>query len=95
MRAIELNSVAVENNKAAFAIGRLAAADPAACSERCTSPTPATRGTRRDGSTRWSSAASRFLTAYQNAALAARFRTLVDAVHAREQASSAPARRCR
>ena len=32
-RAIELNGVAVEANKAAFSLGRLAAADPVACRE--------------------------------------------------------------
>ena len=37
-RAIELNGVAVDNNKAAFSLGRLAAADPAAAASCCTSP---------------------------------------------------------
>src|SRR6185436_11247477 len=32
-RAIELNGVAVESNKAAFSLGRLAAADPVGCRE--------------------------------------------------------------
>ena len=41
MRAIELNNVAVENNKAAFSLGRLAAAAPVACRELLNEPDPA------------------------------------------------------
>jgi len=93
MRAIELNDVAVDANKTAFAIGRLAAADPAAF-ERL----------RGDADAKADTAAAQslfgplglierrveFLTAYQDAALAARFRSLVEAVHAREQALGTP-----
>ena len=42
-RAIELNGVAVETNKAAFALGRLAAADPVACRALLHEPDPRDR----------------------------------------------------
>ena len=42
-RAIELNGVAVDSNKAAFSLGRLAAADPKACRELLHEPDPASR----------------------------------------------------
>ena len=41
LRAIELNGVAVDANKAAFSLGRLAAADPAAARELLQEPDPA------------------------------------------------------
>ena len=41
LRAIELNGVAVDANKAAFSLGRLAAADPAAARELLHEPDPA------------------------------------------------------
>jgi indolepyruvate ferredoxin oxidoreductase len=85
MRAIELNNVAVESNKTAFAIGRLAIADPAAL-ERVAgrapqaAPAPALFGP--DGLVERRVA---FLTDYHDAALAGRYRALVEAVHARER----------
>ena len=50
LRALELNGVAVESNKAAFSLGRLAAADPAArarAAARARSGEPARRDARR------------------------------------------------
>jgi indolepyruvate ferredoxin oxidoreductase len=88
MRAIELNGVAVEANKTAFAIGRLAIADAAAL-ERITSAPPAADDTAARqslfGPQGLIERRVAFLTDYQGAALAARFRALVEAVHAREQ----------
>ena len=66
-RAIELNGVAVDSNQTAFSLGRLAAADPAAC-ERAAARArrPAARRTRSLDALIERSA--RFLVAYQNAA---------------------------
>jgi len=77
LRAIELNGVAVERNKAAFAIGRLAAADPAALnvSEETTQPECLETIVSRRAA---------FLTEYQNARWARRFRALVGRVEAAE-----------
>ena len=49
-RAIELNGVAVDANKAAFSLGRLAAADPAAASELLHEPAAASAAMRRSAS---------------------------------------------
>ncbi len=83
LRAIELNGVAVDANKAAFSLGRLAAADPAAASELLQEPAPL----RADGETLDAliERSARFLVAYQNAAYAERYRRTVAAVRAREQ----------
>ena len=83
-RAIELNAVAVDANKLAFALGRLAAADPAAC-ERWreggeaddSGPEPLAQLRER---------ALGHLTGWQDGAWAARWQRLVDQVQAREQA---------
>ncbi len=92
MRAIELNNVAVEANKTAFAIGRLAITDPAAL-KRVAGAAPAADDQAaaqslfgRQGLVERRVA---FLTAYQDAALAGRFLNLVETVHAREQALGA------
>jgi indolepyruvate ferredoxin oxidoreductase len=91
MRAIELNGVAVEGNKTAFSIGRLAAVDPAAIGRL-------TASMQSLVSTPIAQAASvlfgpdglierrvQFLRDYAgHDALATRYRTLVEAVHARE-----------
>ena len=80
MRAIELNGVAVETNKLAFALGRLSVAAPQALSRLEDSPTAAAADTadalisRREA----------FLTDYQDAALAQRYRALVDRVRRAE-----------
>ncbi|WP_315835987.1 indolepyruvate ferredoxin oxidoreductase family protein [Bradyrhizobium prioriisuperbiae] len=78
MRAIDLNKVQTDRNKAAFAIGRLACANPAALSENDPAEAPETLDsivTRRTD----------FLTQYQNAAWAQRYRTTVDRVRAAER----------
>ncbi len=81
-RAIELNGVAIEANKLAFALGRLAAADPAAC------------GRLREGHADEPVAEESLdalierhaarLTAWQDAAWAARFRKRVATARDRE-----------
>ena len=92
MRAVELNAAAVEMNKAAFNWGRLAAHDigkvraaagagdapaaPVPLDDSRLSTTLDERITRRVA----------FLTGYQNAAYAARYKALVDKVRAAEQA---------
>ena len=83
MRAIELNDVAVESNKAAFSLGRLAAAAPVACRELLNEPDPASAVAETldelvERSTRW-------LAAYQNERYTHRYRVLVDRVRARER----------
>jgi indolepyruvate ferredoxin oxidoreductase len=80
LRAIELNGASVDSNKRAFEIGREAAADAAKIIAKVT-PAPKLSQTldelienRVQG-----------LTAYQDAAYAARYRALVDKVRKREQ----------
>jgi indolepyruvate ferredoxin oxidoreductase len=81
-RAIELNGVAVQANKTAFALGRLAVAAPDALLRLAGADQPAEADTldalieRR----------VRFLTDYQDAAYAARYRALVERVRAAETA---------
>jgi indolepyruvate ferredoxin oxidoreductase len=88
-RAIELNGVAVESNKAAFSLGRLAAADPVACRELLHEPDPASRHAETVDELIERSA--RFLVAYQGPAYAERYRRQVAAVRAREEAVSGTA----
>ena len=88
-RAIELNGVAVESNKAAFSLGRLAAADPAACRELLHEPDPASRHAETIDELIERSA--RFLAGYQDAAYAERYRRQVATVRAREEAVSGAA----
>jgi indolepyruvate ferredoxin oxidoreductase len=83
-RAIELNGVAVENNLKAFSLGRLAAADPAACRELLHEPDPATL--RAETLDELVAHAAAHLTGYQNARYAERYRTLVEATRAAESA---------
>jgi indolepyruvate ferredoxin oxidoreductase len=84
-RAVELNGRGIAMNKRALAWGRLAAVDPAAV-ERSARP-----GLRADAAAAEPSldelVSSRvaLLTAYQNARWAARYRTLVERVAARER----------
>ena len=92
-RAIELNGVAVESNKAAFSLGRLAAADPTACRELLHEPDPASRHAETVDELVERSA--RFLAAYQDAAYAERYRRQVAAVRAREEAVAALRAACR
>ncbi|MBA3478115.1 MAG: indolepyruvate ferredoxin oxidoreductase family protein, partial [Lautropia sp.] len=88
-RAIELNQVAVESNKAAFAWGRRAAVDPERV-ERAAAPAVPMRivpMTRRKSLSIGEVIASReeFLTAYQSKRYARRYTSLVARVRAAEQ----------
>ncbi len=82
-RAIELNGVAVEDNKRCLALGRLAAHDPAAA---LTLVGLADEASDSAGESLADLVARRaaFLADYQNAALAERFRALVSRVEAAE-----------
>jgi indolepyruvate ferredoxin oxidoreductase len=84
-RAIELNGVAVEANKHTFAWGRLAAHDPARiaaiAAPGLTEPAPPVRSLAETIERR-----ADYLTAYQNAAYARRYRDLVAGVQAAEKA---------
>jgi indolepyruvate ferredoxin oxidoreductase len=84
-RAIELNAVAVQANLQAFALGRLAAGDPAACAalREGTASTPIADD---DGVQAWISRGVEHLTAYQDAAYARRYADRVAQVQAAEQA---------
>ena len=79
LRAIELNAVAVDNNKAAFNLGRVAAADPGQI-ERALSRD------NGDDETLDAVIARRrsFLKDYQNEELALRYEALVEKAHASE-----------
>ena len=79
-RAIELNGEAVAMNKAAFHWGRRAAADRAAVEELAAPATAVASDARRLSESFDEMVARRvkFLTAYQNAAYAARYRGRVD-----------------
>ncbi|UPJ41593.1 indolepyruvate ferredoxin oxidoreductase family protein [Bradyrhizobium sp. 40] len=70
LRAIELNGVAVERNKQAFAWGRIAAADPNFLPKMDDAPKAETLDQLIDRR-------AEFLTAYQNDAYATRYRALV------------------
>ena len=83
LRAIELNAVAVDNNKAAFEWGRHAAHDWAAVEKRL-SPGQVLHFKKRDSLDDIVSRRVEFLTAYQNAAYADSYKTFVDKVRARE-----------
>jgi indolepyruvate ferredoxin oxidoreductase len=82
MRAIELNGVAVDTNKLAFALGRLSVAAPDALL-RLEGATTAEAPDTLDALIERREA---FLTDYQNAALARRYRALVDRVRRAEAA---------
>ena len=77
LRAIELNGVAVDRNKQAFAWGRIAAADPDCLPKTSEAPAAETLdqliARRAD-----------FLTAYQNDAYAARYRGVIEKVRSAE-----------
>jgi indolepyruvate ferredoxin oxidoreductase len=98
LRAIELNGVAVETNKLAFALGRLAAAEPQAVSrllsgaqEAGTPSAPPAAGDPAESLDSLVARASAHLTAYQNAAYARRFEEMVARVRQREEALGAEA----
>ncbi|HEX5789422.1 MAG TPA: indolepyruvate ferredoxin oxidoreductase family protein [Woeseiaceae bacterium] len=82
-RAIELNGVKVDENKRAFAWGRLAEARPALL------PGAAAREPREEGLDEYVERRAQFLVGYQDEALAERFRRLVAAVRERENAAVA------
>ena len=82
-RAIELNGVAVETNRLAFAWGRLAAADEAFVACHCTDPdVPPIARTLEEVIERRVA----FLTEYQDAHYASRYRACVEAVRQAEAA---------
>jgi indolepyruvate ferredoxin oxidoreductase len=87
-QAIELNGEAVEMNKAAFHWGRRAAIEPAAV-EALVKPAPEATSDARKLSQSFDEMVERraaFLTAYQDAAYAARYRRWVEKVQAIEAA---------
>jgi indolepyruvate ferredoxin oxidoreductase len=86
IRVIELNGVAVAMNKAAFALGRLAVAAPDAL-DRLAGSGASTRAEPDEGPAALDALIARreaFLTDYQDAALARRWRTLVERVRRAE-----------
>ena len=85
MRAIELNAVAVENNKAAFEWGRRAAHDWPAV-EKLLAPAQVLQFRKRETPDDIVNRRVEFLTAYQDAAYAAGYKAFVDKVRAREAA---------
>jgi len=88
-KAIELNGAAVKMNQAAFLWGRRAAADLAAV-ERLVAPKTETTATTTISQTLEEMIARRveFLTGYQNAAYAERYRSLVERVKQAETAKA-------
>src|SRR4029079_18068888 len=89
-RAIELNGEAVEMNKAAFAWGRRAVVEPAVV-EALIKPAPEATSDARTLSQSFDDIVARrvaFLTAYQNAAYAARYRRLVERTKPAETAKA-------
>jgi indolepyruvate ferredoxin oxidoreductase len=89
-RAIELNGEAVPMNLSAFQFGRRAAHD-AASVEALVKPAPDSAGDARRLSQSFEETVARrvtFLTAYQNAAYAARYQTLVENARAAEAAKA-------
>jgi indolepyruvate ferredoxin oxidoreductase len=91
LRAMDLNAVAVDKNQAAFQWGRLAAHDPAALA-RALAPAQAVQFIRAPRPAAGDLEAlidsrAEFLTRYQNAAYAARYRALVQRVQQAEAAA--------
>ncbi|MDN3921234.1 indolepyruvate ferredoxin oxidoreductase family protein [Roseateles violae] len=87
MRAIELNGVAVEGNKTAFALGRLAIAAPEAIKRLAGVQAPVVQWLnfeRLDGEDGLIARRVAHLTAYQDAAYAQRYRALVERVRKAE-----------
>ncbi len=86
MRAIELNAVAVDNNKTAFEWGRRAAHDPASVDRLSTSAQVITMPAPRQGLPELVARRVAFLTDYQNAAYARRYEGIVERVQQAEAA---------
>ncbi|MGZ8259718.1 MAG: indolepyruvate ferredoxin oxidoreductase family protein, partial [Caldimonas sp.] len=84
VRAIELNGVQVENNKAAFEWGRRAAHDPQGVKALVRTGQVIELVKRSAGVDELIERRVEFLTAYQNAAYAARYREFVAKVRAKE-----------
>jgi indolepyruvate ferredoxin oxidoreductase len=82
MRAIELNAVAVDNNKAAFEWGRQAAHDLAGRCRSCCAPAQVIEFKKRETLESLVARRVEFLTGYQNAAYAERYRDFVERVRA-------------
>jgi indolepyruvate ferredoxin oxidoreductase len=82
LRAIELNGVAIESNKLAFSLGRLAAADPAACAQMLAAPAEASAASESLDALIARGVAH--LTGYQDAAYAQRFAATVQRVREAE-----------
>ncbi len=87
-RAIELNGIAIEMNRSAFALGRLAASDAAAV-DALLEPVapPSTEPDTANDLDAIVAQREAFLTAFQNAAYARRYRALVDRVRSAEAAT--------
>ncbi|HMA08793.1 MAG TPA: DUF6537 domain-containing protein, partial [Ramlibacter sp.] len=83
LRAMELNGVAVENNRTAFEWGRRAAHDPAAV-EQLLAPAQVIEFRARETLESVVARRVEFLTAYQNAAYAASYRDFVEKVRLAE-----------
>ncbi len=86
MRAIELNAVAVDNNKTAFEWGRRAAHDPAAVEKLFASAQVIAMPEPRQGLAELVARRVAFLTNYQNAAYARRYEGVVNRVQQAESA---------
>ncbi|MEO8526659.1 MAG: indolepyruvate ferredoxin oxidoreductase family protein, partial [Caldimonas sp.] len=84
MRAIELNGVQVDNNKSAFEWGRRAASDPQAVKALVKTGQVIELVRRTTNIDDMIAKRVEFLTAYQNAAYAAQYKSLVDTVRTRE-----------
>jgi indolepyruvate ferredoxin oxidoreductase len=83
LRAMELNEVAVENNKMAFEWGRRAAHDPASV-EQLLAPAQVIELRKRETLDTLLARRVEFLTAYQNASYAAAYQVFVERVRAAE-----------
>ncbi len=81
MRAIELNAVAIDNNKAAFEWGRRAAHDWASV-EQLLTPAQTIEFKKRDTAQDMLAKRAEFLTNYQNAAYAQEYKAFVEKVSA-------------
>ncbi|MBA3624451.1 MAG: 2-oxoacid:acceptor oxidoreductase family protein, partial [Methylibium sp.] len=89
LRAMELNGVQVDNNKAAFEWGRRAAHDPVAV-EGLTTTTQVIQFAKKPGLNEVIAQRVAFLTAYQNAAYAEDYRVFVEKVRRAEAAALPP-----
>jgi indolepyruvate ferredoxin oxidoreductase len=87
-KAIELNGVAIEPNKAAFLWGRRAAHDLAAVERAATPQAEPQSHHLSQGLEEIVARRAKFLTAYQNAGYAARYTALVEKVKAAEAAQA-------